>query len=113
MPGHLTASVIDQGALQLLRQVTKLAGKGTGYMIGLLALEGDEDGGSGGDFHQCANSRMVARADDEITLPVARNDTVGNFRWSFGNADQIRDGAVLRTAFPLLSPSSGAPRARQ
>ena len=71
---HLRALVEGHGTAQLAIEAVEYLGEGLGRDVGLAAVQLHQGNKQGGAFDQRADLREVALANNQIALPVARDE---------------------------------------
>ena len=91
MSAHLAALVKSHGEAHLFLKAFEDPGKGPRYGGGLAILQPHQDAIESFAFDQNADLRQVALANDEISFPVARNQSFGHFRRPVVDQGHVRN----------------------
>ena len=98
---HLTPSIVRKGQAPLRVDVVEYGSESSDCRSGSCMIhfyQCDEERAS---LNQRANGGRIARALDQIALPMARHDAVFDFRRAHMAADHVRNGAA-----PICTPSA-------
>ena len=91
---HLRSLVVGQGAAQLAVEAVEDLGEGLCGQVGPAAVQLDQGDEQGSAFDQRADLRAVVLADDQIALPVARDQAQLDFHRPLVDQDHVRNKAA-------------------